>query len=989
MASNRVLWVLAGMACGTGGLVLAGGGGSSGTTPRSSGGLGVQALSVDPGSFVNYETPHVTPMDLSPDGTMLAAVNTAAGTLELFGVSGAQPRRAGTIPVGVDPVSVRFRTNDEAWVVNHISDSVCVVDLTSGVVRATIRTADEPADVEFARGRAFVSCAQVNEIQVYDATTLGLVGTVAVEAEDPRALAVSPDGQTVYAAIFESGNGTTILGGGSTAGGAIAFPPNAVNSGLGPYGGQNPPPNDGVSFSPAMNPNNPPPPRVGMIVRQDELGNWLDDNGGDWTSIVSGPNSSASGRVQGWTLLDHDVAVIDADSLSVSYVDRLMNINMAMGVNPVTGEVAVVGTEATNEIRFEPNLNGRFVRVHGAVVPGGGGAPSVVDLNPHLAYPSGHAFTPVAQTERDRSLGDPRGVAFSADGARAYVTGMGSNNVGVFDGSLSRTAGEQIEVGQGPTGIVMDDARNRLYVLNKFDGTISTVDVATQSEVAVTPMFDPTPAAIKMGRPLLYDTHRTSGLGHLSCASCHVDARFDRLAWDLGDPAGEMRPFDQNCQDGGCEDWHPMKGPMTTQTMQDIIGKEPHHWRADRFGIEDFNPAFEGLLGDDAQLTPLEMQQFEDFLATIHFPPNPHRDLTNALPTSMDLDGHFNIGRFKTAGEPMVAGNAVSGLDLYRTANLDGIECVTCHTLPTGMGMDLAIAGFTLQPIPEGPSGERHHLVVSVDGSTNISIKVPQTRNMHEKDGFNTTQLTNTAGFGFLHDGSVDSIERFIGEPVFSIGTHQQLENLTAFMLSFSGSDLPVPAGNGNLTEPRGPDSQDAHAAVGQQWTPQIGDGEPGGLTTVLGEADLGRVGLIVKGEFAGEVRGFVYTGAGNYQSDRAGESVTHADLLAASGFGSALTWTVVDTRVAERLGIDADLDGFFDADETDACADPRNEASTPLNSDCCPADFNGDGVLDNGDIGAFVQAFLDGDLAADINGDTVLDNGDIRAFVDLFLAGC
>ena len=49
---------------------------------------------------------------------------------------------------------------------------------------------------------------------------------------------------------------------------------------------------------------------------------------------------------------------------------------------------------------------------------------------------------------------------------------------------------------------------------------------------------NPDPEVIRQGRPHLYDTHETSGLGHLSCASCHVDARMDRLAWDLGAPDG-------------------------------------------------------------------------------------------------------------------------------------------------------------------------------------------------------------------------------------------------------------------------------------------------------------------------------------------------------------------------------------------------------------------------------------------------------------------
>ncbi|MFT5423819.1 MAG: endonuclease/exonuclease/phosphatase family metal-dependent hydrolase [Phycisphaerales bacterium] len=54
-----------------------------------------------------------------------------------------------------------------------------------------------------------------------------------------------------------------------------------------------------------------------------------------------------------------------------------------------------------------------------------------------------------------------------------------------------------------------------------------------------------------------------------------------------------------------------------------------------------------------------------------------------------------------------------------------------------------------------------------------------------------------------------------------------------------------------------------------------------------------------------------------------------------------------------------------------------------------CPADITGDGVVDNGDIGAFVTLFLAGDSSADLTGDGVVDNGDIGAFVTAFLIGC
>ncbi|MFG0307352.1 MAG: GC-type dockerin domain-anchored protein [Phycisphaerales bacterium JB040] len=59
------------------------------------------------------------------------------------------------------------------------------------------------------------------------------------------------------------------------------------------------------------------------------------------------------------------------------------------------------------------------------------------------------------------------------------------------------------------------------------------------------------------------------------------------------------------------------------------------------------------------------------------------------------------------------------------------------------------------------------------------------------------------------------------------------------------------------------------------------------------------------------------------------------------------------------------------------------------LRGPSCAADVNGDGVLDLGDIQAFVALFLAGDPGADFNPDGVLDNGDIQAFVTAFLEAC
>ena len=891
--------------------------------------------------FVNFETPHVHPLELTPDGTRLLAVNTADGVLEVFDSGGAQLVPLAAIPVGVDPVSVRARTATEAWVVDHVSDGVAIVDLATGRVRASLETDDEPCDVVFAGSpeRAFVSCSQANTVLVFDPENLGAAPVrIELDAEDPRAMAVSADGSEVYVAIFESGNSSTLLGGGSTL--SAPKPPDVVSDNSGPYGGQNPPPNSGSSFSPPIDAGLPTPPEVSLIVKKDDLGRWMDDNGGDWTDFVSGPQAAKSGRVPGWDLLDHDVAVIDAASLSVSYVERLMNTDMALAVHPATGRLSVVGTEATNEIRFEPNLNGVFVRAVVALVEPDGSSPSVVDLNPHLDY----STSTVSQSLRDQSLGDPRGIAWTADGSLAFVSGMGSNNLVVVDASGARAGlAPTIEVGEGPTGVALHEAQGRLYVLNKFEASVSVVDLLTELEVDRLPFHDASPPVIRAGRKHLYDTHATSGLGQVSCAACHLDARMDKLAWDLGDPGGEMKTLDgQNLAGnvplltGGFEDWHPMKGPMLTQTLQDIIGKEPLHWRGDRAGIEEFNPAFIGLLGDDELLTGPEMQEFEDFLATIHFPPNPFRELDNTLTTDLPLPGHKTTGLFGPAELPLPNGDAQRGLALAMPPNfLDqgALNCSLCHTHNVGVGPDMTFnlfGGWT--PFPVGPMGEHHTALVQVDEATNVTLKVPQLRNLYERTGFDLDG-TSRQGFGYRHDGAVDQIETFVTEPLFTPASTQEVADLVAFMLSFSGSDLPQGT-PGDLFQPPGPPSRDAHAAVGVRTTLESLAGASVGQTDLLAQlgvlADQNRIGLVAKARVGGEARGWVYQGGGSWQSDRAVETTTTAALEALAAPGSEVTFLAVPEGTEQRIGVDRDADGHFDRDELDQLADPANEASVP-----------------------------------------------------------
>jgi DNA-binding beta-propeller fold protein YncE len=744
-------------------------------------------------------------------------------------------------------------------------------------VVATLATLDAPADLVFAGNpaRAYVSCTTVNTLQVFDPISQVLTGAIVIEGERPKALATSPDGRFVYAAIFESGNGSTILAGelGQVTDPELAGP---VDYPDGPYGGANPPPNFGDKFLPAITTNLPvAPPRVPQIVKKSSDGRWFDDNQGDWTRFVSGQQAALSGRVPGWDLPDHDLALVDTRDNSVRYVNGLMNLCFALAVNPVSGQVAVVGTDGINERRFVPRLQSIFHRVKLAFVNPTTAASQISDLNPHLDYtqPS------LPQALRNRSLGDPRGVVWSADGTRAYVSGMGSGNVVVLDSAGARV-GEPIELGTfpGPTGLVFADERHRLYVFNRFSSELAVVNTDTKAVVSKARIFDPTPASVRNGRQYFYDTHGTSGLGQAACASCHPDGRFDRLAWDLGAPDGQMVllglvNFPISERPSG--DYHPMKGPMTTQTLQDIIGHEPFHWRGDRGGIEDFNPTFKDLQGADEELTAVEMAELKAFLATITYPPNPLRNPDNSLPTSLPLPGQRALGHGTLpAGAPLPNGNAQAGLLSFQQNG----RCSLCHSLPTGLGSHQRFTNNFFQTLPSGTNGAAHVALVGAERSAGLPFKIASLRSLRDKMGFDRSGPNGRSGFGLMHEGGVDSLPRFLNDG-FNLTADQDVANVIAFLLAFTGSDLPAGTTN-NVNLPPGLPSRDMPAAVGRQVTITT----PASLSRLtdmirLANSPTGRVDLIVHAASNGIPQGWVFNRATfNFTPDLAGDPTPTAD---------------------------------------------------------------------------------------------------------------
>ena len=569
--------------------------------------------------FVHFESAHVHPLAMTPDGTRLLAVETPDSRLAVFDLTGATPVRVAEIPVGLEPVSVAVRGDGEAWVVNQLSDDVSIVDLGTLHVRATLKVGDEPSDVVFAGTpqRAWVSVSQEDAIKLYDPTDLTAAPQViAIPARKPRSLSVSADGSKVYAAIFNGNHGASVLSE-SEAGDSLPAPVPAMRAGL------------------------PAAPKVGLLINYTG-GHWRDLSGKLWDSKVK------------YTVPLVELVQLDAASKVITRVNGdLATVMLGTAVNPVDGACAVSGTYSLLELRFEPNVRGHVTESRVAIVPTSG-LRTLASLNPQIDF-----ATPTGTTaERDSALSMPTGVAWAPDGQRLYVSALGSDKLGVLSGAGALIA--RVPTVAGPTGVVVDGARQRLYVLGRSHEQLQTLSSADFHSVAVAQLgFDPTPDEIVNGRRFFYGGF-TSGHGDQSCASCHLFGDMDNLVWDLGDPTGNMAPVPPGQIDPLLAPMHPMKGPMATQSLRGLNNTGVLHWRGDRADFRAFQGATSSLLGRATPIADSEMVAMSLFVLPLMYPPNPQQNLDRTFPDAPPGQPSAERGRVFYASTPVDAGRTCS-----------------------------------------------------------------------------------------------------------------------------------------------------------------------------------------------------------------------------------------------------------------------------------------------------------------------------------------
>jgi hypothetical protein len=306
------------------------------------------------------------------------------------------------------------------------------------------------------------------------------------------------------------------------------------------------------------------------------------------------------------------------------------------------------------------------------------------------------------------------------------------------------------------------------------------------------------------------------------------------------------------------------------------------------------------------------MQSFTDFVLQISYPPNPIRNLDNSLTAD------------EQAGRDLFFSHAPDGAEL----NSDPVHnCNGCHVLDANGNAEHGVA----KPGFFGTDGR-----YSFEGEPQF-FKVPHLRNMYQKVGmfgtddttvpgdtsgvqgflpepFNDTtfQGDQVRGFGFIHDGSVDTMFRFHGAVAFLrspqvpagfpaddlAANFRQRRQVEAFMLAFDSNLAPI---------------------VGQQVT-LSGDSRAAELARVAlleARAAAGECDLVVHGFFGTRVFGFLYQpSTGAFLPDRR-HAAKHTDAsLRALRHVGPLTFTAVPLRSGRRIALDRDLDGVLNGDD-------------------------------------------------------------------------
>jgi len=155
-------------------------------------------------------------------------------------------------------------------------------------------------------------------------------------------------------------------------------------------------------------------------------------------------------------------------------------------------------------------------------------------------------------------------------------------------------------------------------------------------------------------------------------------------------------------------------------------------------------------------------------------------------------------------------------------------------------------------------------------------------------------------GFGYLHDGSVESVDNFLSSDGFIFENDTKRTQVVDFIMVMNSNLAPIVGQQVTLTESTGIDTDERIDLLIEraQITPKP-------------ECDL-----IAKGFVENQARGFLFDGKDRFQSDKQSDVYTYEQLRRfATAPDSAITFTCVPPGSGSWMGVDRDGDGILDAD--------------------------------------------------------------------------
>jgi YVTN family beta-propeller protein len=272
---------------------------------------------------------------------------------------------------------------------------------------------------------------------------------------------------------------------------------------------------------------------------------------------------------------------------------------------------------------------------------------------------------PIDQLDRYFAL--PFGTAITPDKTKIFISAAGSNTVTAisvpallkFSRNATKSAANDLSasakfvtarilVGRNPRGIVLSPDGQRLYVANRMDDTIAVIDTARNKVIHTLDLGGPkTTTPLRRGEQLFNDAH-FAFQGQFSCSSCHLDATFDGLEWDL-EPDG----FGVDIVDN--------------RSIESLMGTQPYKWNGGNPDLPtECGPRTEKYFYRSQSFNSTQLTDLVAFVLSLPSRPNRYRSPDGQL-TAAQERGRAIFDRIRAKNGHLIPENN---------------RCSSCHSGP-------------------------------------------------------------------------------------------------------------------------------------------------------------------------------------------------------------------------------------------------------------------------------------------------------------------